>query len=98
MRHFDAAVTSLANYAHAAELLAANTPQEGGYAMKPTDLIAAIVAALALAVSAIQWLQSQREHQLALLLGEKETAGYQALRITRRPGARISEDVIRALV
>jgi hypothetical protein len=26
----------------------------------------------------IQWLQSQREHQLGLLLGEKETASYQS--------------------
>jgi hypothetical protein len=69
--------------------------------METADLvavIAVIVAALALAISIIQWLQSQREHQLGLLLGEKETASYQALRIARHPNVRISEDVIRALV
>jgi hypothetical protein len=61
-------------------------------------VFAVMVAALALAFSTMQWLQSQRERQLGLLLGEKETASYQALRIARRPNARISEDVIRALV
>jgi hypothetical protein len=69
--------------------------------METADLIAVIavvVAALALAFSTMQWLQSQRERQLGLLLGEKETASYQALRMARRPDARISEDTIRALV
>ncbi len=66
--------------------------------MEVKDLIALIAAILALVLTTAQWLQSQREDRIKLLLGEKETAGFQALKIARHPQVRVSDDMLRALI
>lgn len=66
--------------------------------MEVADVVTGVIAALALAISTGQWLHTQRGDRLRLLLGEKETVGYEALRLARKPGARVSEEVVRALV
>ncbi len=55
--------------------------------MNPVDLIAVVIAALALGLSSLQWFRSQQEARLRMLSGEKETAGFQAIRIARNPRA-----------
>jgi hypothetical protein len=54
--------------------------------VNPVDLIAVVIAALALGLSSLQWFRSQQEAQLRMLSGE-ETAGFQAIRIARNPRA-----------
>ncbi|MGW6129712.1 hypothetical protein ACWFNE_06780 [Cellulomonas sp. NPDC055163] len=62
------------------------------------EMAAMIVAALALLVSVLQWIAAQRSEKVRLLLGEKESAGYQALQIVRKPGAKVPDDVLWALM
>jgi hypothetical protein len=60
--------------------------------------ITAAVAVLALAISLWQWFSSRRTERVRLLLGEKETVGYEATRVAHRKRLRIPDDEIRALV
>jgi hypothetical protein len=48
-----------------------------------TDVVASIVAALALLVTVVRWAASQRSERVGLVLGEKESAGNRALQIAR---------------
>lgn len=64
----------------------------------PVDYIAAGLAVVALGVSVAQWAAAQHADRIKLLLGEKETVGFQALQIAKRPNRRVPDDVIRALV
>jgi alkanesulfonate monooxygenase SsuD/methylene tetrahydromethanopterin reductase-like flavin-dependent oxidoreductase (luciferase family) len=63
-----------------------------------SDAIAATVAALALAITAAQWFASRGAQRVRFLLGEREAVGYQAMRISHRPGAFVTQDEIRALI
>jgi hypothetical protein len=61
------------------------------------DLAAVIIALLALVFSVTQWIGSRRSERLRLLLGEKETMGFEAMRIAN--GTRfVSKDVVHALL
>lgn len=62
------------------------------------DYIAVGLAVVALGVSVAQWAAARHADRIKLLLGEKETVGFQALQIAKRPNRRVPDDVIRALV
>ena len=64
----------------------------------PAEYIAVGLAVVALVVSIAQWAAARHADRIKLLLGEKETVGFQALQIVKRPNRRVPEDVIRALV
>jgi hypothetical protein len=63
-----------------------------------TEAIAVGVAIAALSFSIAQWVESHRSNRLRLLLGEKETVGFEAIRIARRRTRFIASDTIRALM
>jgi hypothetical protein len=63
-----------------------------------SDALTIAVAAIALAVSIWQAIRQAHAHRLGLLLGEKETVGFEAIRIARRPNAWVREDALRALL
>jgi hypothetical protein len=48
------------------------------------ETVTAAVAAVALAITIAQWLGLKRDERLRLLLGEKETVAFEALRLVRR--------------
>jgi hypothetical protein len=62
------------------------------------DYIAVGVAVVALCVSLAQWAVAGHAGRIKLLLGEKESVGFQALQIAKRPNRRVPDDEIRALV
>jgi hypothetical protein len=66
--------------------------------MSPGDVLAIVVASLAFLLSLTQWLERQRANRIRFLLGEKETVGFEAIRIARGATRLISEDTIRALL
>jgi hypothetical protein len=53
------------------------------------DAAAAAIASLALLISASQWLLTRHAERVRLLLGEKETVGFEALRSTRSQKQRV---------
>jgi hypothetical protein len=60
--------------------------------------VAVAVAVVAFIFSVAQWIESRRSDRIKLLLGEKETVAFEAIRITRRPNMFIAKDTLRALV